>query len=99
MAENGKTSEHVERIMEFPVEKLEHMNGFSMDFSKPLIIIMINIFTDQGQIQYFLGDGANRIYILVNVVDIFVIVVLMRNQKRGQVFYNMINMGEISLIL
>ena len=80
MAEKGKTPEHAERIMELPVEKLEHMNGFSMDFGKPLIIIMINNFTDQGRIQYFLGDGRNRIYILVNVADFFLIVVLMRNQ-------------------
>ena len=33
MADAGKTKE---RIMEFPVEKLEHMNGFAMDFGKYL---------------------------------------------------------------
>ena len=58
MAEKGKTPEHAERIMELPVEKLEHMNGFSMDFGKPLIIIMINNFTDQRRIQDFLVDGG-----------------------------------------
>ena len=49
MAEKGKTQEHAERIMEFPVEKLEHMNGFSMDFGKPLMIVVNDNFTDRGE--------------------------------------------------
>ena len=39
MAEAEKTKE---RIIEFPVEKLEHMNGFSMDFGNYLYQIYFN---------------------------------------------------------